>query len=320
MKNVTADANSIDGIHVDTSSNNVTLQNDTAIGNLHDGAYLASLVTQVSGSTFNLNHNLGIDLEQPGAVLVQGNTVSSNTAGGIYITNSSGAALVGSTNLALNAGNVVTGNGGSGIQAYGTVTVAGNSVSGQAAFNAAGIYLASGATAADNLVFNNYFGINTGGAVITNNRVYHNSSVGINSTGGTISGNVVYSNGVGIETYSTTVQNNLIYANTSEGIQITYGNVALNNNTIYQLTGDAVNVAANVSNLQLLDNILWVAAGYDLDIPATSQNGFTSDFNLLYTTGSGSIGSWQGVCAAPCRPGNPPRWTIRTAFRSILSS
>ena len=284
---MTANANAIDGVHIVGGSDGAALENVTALGNLNDGVYLGSLVDHVTGSTFSLNHAVGIDLEQTGATLVQKNTVASNSGVGILVNNNSGSALVGSTDLSLNAGNIVTGNGSYGIQATGIISVAGNVVSGQAAFGVAGIYVRSGASATSNIVFNNYNGIVTdSGSPMTGNRIYHNANVGLIGNNNIISGNVIYSNSVGMVANSGTVQNNLVYANTSQGIEVAYQNTLLINNTVYQTAGDAVNVAGFIFNLQLRNNILWDTAGYDINVPSTSQNGFVSDYNLLYVTGA----------------------------------
>ena len=85
--------------------------------------------------------------------------------------------------------------------------------------------------------------------MISDNRVYHNSNVGIAAYGGgTLSGNTVYSNSIGIYTtnvygyYSVQIANNLVYANLNEGIELNLaGNgTQLVNNTVYQRAGDAV--------------------------------------------------------------------------------
>ena len=237
-------------------------------------------------------------MSQTGATRVQDNTVASNIAGGIFIYNNYGPVLVGSADLTQNAGNIVSGNGGYGIQVYGAVVVAGNVVSGQAAYGTAGIYVHNGSSAINNVVFNNYNGIVTDyGAPMTGNRVYHNTSIGLYTNYSNAVGNVVYSNGIGIIVSGGTLQNNLVYANSSQGIEV-YGSTLLLNDTVYQTSGDAVYVGASVNNLQLRNNILWTTSGYDLEVPSSSQNGFVSDFNLLYVTGTGQVGSWQGSAKA----------------------
>ena len=58
--------------------------------------------------------------------------------------------------------------------------------------------------------------------------------------------------------------------------------------------GDAVRIEGNSQYVQLRNNILWVEEGYDISVANDSQVGFQSDYNLLYTTGSGKLGLWEG--------------------------
>ena len=71
----------------------------------------------------------------------------------------------------------------------------------------------------------------------------------------------------------------------------------MTNNTVYQPVGDAVLVQGGSQNVTLRNNILWVqaVAGYDLNVTADSQVGFNSDYNDLFTSGSGQVAFWQGV-------------------------
>ena len=41
--------------------------------------------------------------------------------------------------------------------------------------------------------------------------------------------------------------------------------------------------------------MIWTGAGDGIAVAADSQSGFTSDFNLFYTSGAGTVGSWQGA-------------------------
>ena len=132
------------------------------------------------------------------------------------------------------------------------------------------------------------------------NRVYDNSSYGILAySNSQVQGNTVYSNGVGIYAssyFSGQLLNNLVYANATgarRGASAQAG-AAIVNNTVYQPLGDAVQVGDSSQDLQVRNNILWVAAGYDLDVATDSQQGFQSDYNDLYATGGGAVGSWQG--------------------------
>ena len=69
---------------------------------------------------------------------------------------------------------------------------------------------------------------------------------------------------------------------------------AVTNNTVYQPVGDAVRAQQGEANLSVRNNILWVQAGYDLNIASDSQQGFASDYNDLYATGAGKAANWQG--------------------------
>ncbi len=116
-----------------------------------------------------------------------------------------------------------------------------------------------------------------------------------------ISGNTVYSNSIGIYTifpgWVGTVTNNLIYANTNEGVLISGGGGQLINNTIYQPVGDAVKVQDGSQNVDLENNILWVQAGYDINVAPDSEVGFASDWNLFYksTDPNAHVGYWNGT-------------------------
>src|SRR5206468_4036794 len=93
--------------------------------------------------------------------------------------------------------------------------------------------------------------------------------------------------------------NNVVFDNSSQGILLNSANGAqVVNNTVYQPAGDggAVKVNGSSRNVSLRNNILWVAgSAYDLEVASDSQVGFASDYNLLYVTGSGQVGLWQGV-------------------------
>ena len=87
-----------------------------------------------------------------------------------------------------------------------------------------------------------------------------------------------------------------MYANSDQGILVVRtssgSNSAITNNTVYQPVGDAIKLQ-NSPNVRLRNNILWVNAGYDLNIDSASQVGFDSDYNDLYTTGTGQVALWQ---------------------------
>jgi hypothetical protein len=151
---------------------------------------------------------------------------------------------------------------------------------------------------------------------IVGNRVFGNANVGITAVVDTVvRGNDIYANATGIQgmdvsiprliPFTGSILNNLVYANSSAGIQIEGADGAqLRNNTVYQLRGDGIRVTAAVTlrgvgsqNVQLRNNILWTASGYDINVANDSQQGFDSNYNLLCTTGTGSIGYWQSAFA-----------------------
>ncbi|MBI4537341.1 MAG: right-handed parallel beta-helix repeat-containing protein, partial [candidate division NC10 bacterium] len=196
----------------------------------------------------------------------------------------------------------------SGIYARENVRVVENTVHGHSGTNDRGMYLEYGATALHNVVFNSYIGIHAGGswnsAVVIENRVYNASSTGILAyNNSSVIGNVVYSSGIGLfldnSGYALTgdIINNLVYDSLTAGIVLdtaSAGTVVVNN-TVYEPTGDAIRLQGGSQNVALWNNILWVDAGYGINVASDSQAGFSSDYNLLYATGTGKIGYWQGV-------------------------
>jgi parallel beta-helix repeat protein len=201
----------------------------------------------------------------------------------------------------------------------------GNTVSGN---TGTGIIPADESEVRDNVVVGNHDGISQtigGGSfgtytaapiTIDRNQVYGNTGVGISALVGTvISYNNVYSNFDGIEgvnyyyssagysptdlIFDGTIKNNLIYGNTNSAVILQGANGAtIANNTIYQPKGDGVRVTSAASgdvskNVTLSNNIIWTQVGYDINASNNSQQGFRSNYNLLYTTGVGDVGFWQ---------------------------
>ena len=177
--------------------------------------------------------------------------------------------------------------------------VSGNTVYGQSGSGDIGISI-QGGQAGQNVVFGNYRGIHAyGSSTVTANRVYNNAEVGIYADYGlsAVLGNTVYGNSVGIQGHlynGGTIANNLVYANSNQGILVSrnVNSTAITNNTVYQPVGDAIKLQ-NAANVRLRNNILWVSAGYDLNIDSASQVGFQSDYNDLYATGAGQVAQWQ---------------------------
>gem|GEM_PF-5627195 len=115
---------------------------------------------------------------------------------------------------------------------------------------------------------------------------------------------MIYSNNIGIESQQFTgtnlFANNLVYDNTTYGVffnaaQTSSGSATLVNNTIVGTASTAVRVQGGSKNIHLRNNIL-VADGvgeFVISVANDSQNGFTSDFNLLQFTGGADLGLWQ---------------------------
>ncbi|HVT30147.1 MAG TPA: right-handed parallel beta-helix repeat-containing protein, partial [Lacipirellulaceae bacterium] len=293
---------SADGINIDSTVSGSQLDNIVSSANGRYGIIATGPIDHIFDSDVGNNGSIGIRLSSsfsvPITTRIEHNNVHDNRSDGISA-DIAAALVIGGSDLTLNRGNIVSGNAG-----YGIITsnnpnalVAGNTVSGQHTVGKAGIYTGSLATL--NIVSDNYSGIE-GFGDRTYNRVYNNSTYGLNLSGGAATGNVVYGNKTGIfENSSNTLSNNLVYGNSEQGIVLRNGGTLVNN-TVYQTSkGDvdaaAVNLQPGASNLVLRNNILWATIGYDVLVPANSQNGFQSDYNLLYATGAGNVGLWQNL-------------------------
>ena len=298
------DNSSQDGLRIESGSDGSTLDHIISSNNAGYGIYVDDSITSLGNSQAFNNHQTGIYLNNPGAVVAENDDVHNNQTG-IYVSNSASGspAVIGNSNPALGRGNRVYNNASTGITASTNVLVTGNIVYGQnSGSSGTGISL-SAAQATQNVVYGNSDGIDASNSTVSNNRVYDNTAVGVNAadTNGnpfSVSGNTVYSNSVGIQAnfYSAyyyysggTISNNLVYANTNQGLLIVgatsgYTN-AITNNTVYQPVGDAIKLQ-NSPAVRLRNNILWVNAGYDLNVDTASQVGFDSDYNDLYITGA----------------------------------
>ncbi len=305
---LTVSGNSLDGIRIESDALASEVDSLSAFNNGGTGIYVATPISSLSHSTSHNNASHGIYLSNTGATRVENNDVYSNAVG-IAVSNSiGGTTVIGNSDLSLPRGNRVYNNLSVGISAYYDVSVTGNAVWGQSASNAIGIDVNLGASTLRNVVFDNYWGINSayyysGTGPVEENRVYNNAASGIRVNYGTaVRSNVVYSNSIGIEginayygNYSGLISNNLVYANTSHGIRIDGAGARMVNNTVYQQAGNAVMVEGGSTNVGLRNNILWVETGYDLYVASNSQVGFSSDYNLFYTTNPGKVASWQGI-------------------------
>jgi autotransporter-associated beta strand protein len=251
----------------------LTVSDCQLYGNANDDIFL-----DASNDHALLSGNTVYDAPTGISVAGSGDTVSGNTvyatATGIY----SYLTTAGVAGVTI-SGNTVYDNSSAGIYIYGNAL-------------ATGIEVSSGGVARQNVAYDNYYGIsmNWGGQLL-DNRVYDNSQAGIydSESGGVIQANTVYSNGAGVQlAYGGSLQldDNLIYANVNQGILVNsdgyWGSTRIVNNTIYQPVGDAVRIQGGSYNVSLLNNILYVLAGYDLYVALDSQTGFASNYNLFF--------------------------------------
>jgi hypothetical protein len=191
------------------------------------------------------------------------------------------------------------------------ITIEDNTVWGHTGPNARGITALNVLDVINNHVHSNSTGIyaengtNPNLSSVSQNRVYNNSIVGIAAQSNVnLVGNYVYSNAVGIRGESVfygRVHNNLIYANTNQGLLIrnsgSPSTATYTNNTIYQQVGEAVRLESSARNNRLVNNIIWVDAGFGVHVAANSQTGFESDYNLIFTgqAGAANTGFWNNT-------------------------
>jgi len=259
----------------ESSGNNVTVTGNTAWG-LGYGVEILSIAASGTG-------------------IISGNTCYDNSQG-IYA--GAGSGVIGVT------GNDLYDNYSDGLDLSGAgVTATGNTVyeDGKAGSNEStqeiGIYV-SDCVATGNVVYGNPIGISVlDGGTASDNLIYNNSTEGVSAPStSTIFGNVIYGCGWGISGGDdVTAENNTIYNNTTGGIYLTPSYQAQSlvlNNTVYQTAGDALNIVQATGTTGFRDNILWDTAGPDIAIDAASEQNVTGNYNDLYTSGSGTVGTF----------------------------
>ena len=300
--NLTLFGNTLDGLRLEADATDVSLDRLAAFNNGRDGVSISAPFGTLSNSVSHHNGSAGFRLVNTGSSRLQRNE-SHDNAVGIHVENfpAGTQTLIGGADLAAGLGNRVHHNRGAGINAAGLVLIAGNAIHGHTAANQAGIVLGQTIQALNNVIFDNFDGIQAVFAAgnIANNRIYNNRRYGVTTVqvNNTISGNVIYSNGTGIYISSSTsvIANNLVYANATHGLlfNLAGAGTQVRNNTVYQEAGDAVHLENSPNSVALRNNVLWVTAGHALYFAKNSQPGASSDYNLFYTTGAGKVGFWQ---------------------------
>ncbi len=283
----------------------------TGTGN-QDGLVVSGSIVSIADSTMSNNRNYGLNLtlSNPGITTIEGNTISGNSTGAYLYAYNGGSIVFGNANLALGRGNNVFGNTSIGVWANTGSQVVGNSIHDNA--GALGLKVMNGASAADNLVFGNFYGIELDtGTTLQSNRVYANTSWGISvgADNAMVIDNTVYSNAVGVYLSGSNInfRNNLIYGDQIAGLRITSGSGSvIANNTIYEPVAGTVNdvssygaaaldIDRNVSSVTLTDNIIVALAGVGISVANAAQAGLVSNYNLFYTGAGGRVGNWLGL-------------------------
>ncbi len=285
---------------------NATVDNDLSYSNGADGFTAPSVNASLDNDIAHSNGGDGFAFGAYSNVASMLDSQSySNDGNGVTLILSGGT--VGVTTLSTDPtapahGNLIYDNHGDGVYANAGL-IAGNNIYGN---GQDGIYLAGGEALLNDVYLNGAEGISTdpqyGGSVFSN-RVYANASTGVHLyTGSPATNNVIYNNSIGIiaepgdGTNDSTIANNLIYANGDQGIIIHSGyHDFVTNNTVYELSGDALDVDNSTRYISIRNNILWTQLGYDLNVDSSSQVGFDSDYNDLYITGAAQTAFWQGI-------------------------
>ena len=248
-------------------STGLTVSNSVLFGNYSEGALL---LASNDGATFSHDtvysnglgtgdraNSSGLDIESAGDVVTanvvynnwiglylfaagpgtvaSNNQVYGNTISGIYANYNGGASL-------LIAGNTVFDNFNDGINAGANAVISGNTVYGQHGRyeDGTGIH-ANGSQLSGNVVYDNSTGVRVQYALVADNQIDDNKIAGIAGTGGTIRGNHIYANGVGLYMSAGTISYNVLEGN-GTGIHDPGGQAYVDNNTIYQESGTAIQV------------------------------------------------------------------------------
>jgi hypothetical protein len=275
----------------------------------------------ISGNTIAGGGSYGIQLNNPGGqFVVTGNTISGHVYGLLSSGNQAQALTLQVGGSTASAGNTLSGgtygiysdsNGidiennvvanfsNQGIAVYGSGTVRANTVF----LSTTGIFSTS-ATVSGNVVHDNQTGI-TGTATLggtdwtTNvgNEVYNNTTGIVPQGSASVAFNRIHDNTIGISIAGSgqrTVSHNVLYRNSAQAVLVdNSSSISIVSNTVYAPQGDAVRIRNSSSNITLETNIFWVQTGYDIYVSVDSQQGFASDYNNLFASGTGKPVWWQ---------------------------
>ena len=316
--------NDSEAIYLDNGGND-TIEGNTITGGSY-GIYLSGwsdseTISQntISGASTAIYASAGSAasiLLVGGSTASQGNVLS-NGAQGIYSPNSSQVTIQDNTLSAFTQyavdvagvgaaeGNQVS-QSGTGIDFSGTGVVQNNQVSqGGTGILANG---GNGLQVLDNQVTNNVLGI-AGSAILGGNdwssyNEVDDNETGISaSSGAAVAFNRVIGGAVGILVYESSnvsISHEVVAGTTQDAIHVQdSSNVTIQSNTLYvptvsgSQTANGVVLDSGSSSVALQNNIIWNQSGYDIYVANNSQQGFSSDYNNLFVSGTGMIAWWQ---------------------------
>ncbi|MEO1524779.1 MAG: right-handed parallel beta-helix repeat-containing protein, partial [Planctomycetota bacterium] len=297
---LTSTGHRLDGLRIEDDASGSTLVGINAGANARHGIYLLSPIDLLADSRIEGNEGDGVHAVDQSGLLIRNNDLVANL-GGIYLTTAP-------TSSATIEDNRVSASLGHGIQAFGDIAVLRNAVHDNAAI---GIWGANGANLMHNVVFFNATGIQVSGtsqtsATAIENRVYENAGVGIVAyRSSDVSGNTIYGSLIGVHAplfsvaYDGSIDSNLVYDTGFVGLLLERGITAqVHGNTFQPTAGSSIRVTNGSADVSLRNNILWNEQGFGIIVTPDSQLGFDSDYNLIYTTGAGQVGNWQGASRA----------------------
>ena len=252
------------GLVIDVAGSGQILNNQ--IGGTTTGLLIGDVWTGVIESNDIANANIGVQYDAAAELI--GNRIHDNTTGVVATVNSltEGLGYVGSK-ISNEIANNTTG-----------LELTGRARGQRIVGNTIGV-VGSGVLGGEDDTFPNVIELNT---------------TGVANFSGTIQFNRLEGNQTGIAaTNDQTIFRNVFVHNDVVGVDSNgSADVRVFANTMHALTGDNVRVVGGSSEVEVRNNILWVESGYDIFVDNASQSGFFSDYNALFSSGTGRLVHW----------------------------
>jgi hypothetical protein len=266
----------------DTISQNTITGSNTAISASYGSAQSTLLIGGSSSSQGNVlsNGSQGISVSYQQQVTVRDNTLSGFSQDAVDV---SSAGVIQGNNVS-ESGTGIAASGGSGLSVFGnTLTNNQIGIAGSAMLGGSDWSSDPDGTPHYNELDGNQTGIEaSSGATVAFNRVI----------GGAI--------GILVSGSNVTIAHNIVARTTQDAIHVQdASNVTIESDTLYvppvtgSQTADGVVVDTASSSVSLQNNIIWSQSGYDIYVANDSQQGFASDYNNLFVSGTGKLAWWQ---------------------------